>query len=307
MWDGGHGCHPVRPRNVKFFGGGGGAEASSRSGSCSIALQPSGVLNEHSFAERLILYTECYLSLLCSSTRDPSRCWEWRGNGACPHCHQSVFRSLATATVCLENRRFDTEVEVEVENTLRPTVSLGVRLPPGTRHQFFFSLRFFFRHFRVYFVAPYLTRGRVCNFTVAAGPRKRNLARSAISDERSCLSFVSTGTDNIKLRHWVRFRASSIHSNLIHIFIYGLFNDGARGMVSWLRHYSMSRKIAGFILEKCRWILHFAYCFQPYNGPWVDSASNKNEYQLSFLGGGVKRCRRVRVTTSPPFMSLLSG
>jgi hypothetical protein len=60
-------------------------------------------------------------------------------------------------------------VEVEVEVNLRPTVSrpvcLGVRHPSGTRDQFFFLLEISFRHFRVYyFVAPSLTRGRVCNF-----------------------------------------------------------------------------------------------------------------------------------------------
>jgi hypothetical protein len=40
----------------------------------------------------------------------------------------------------------------------------GVRLPSGTRDQFFFLLETSFRQLRVcYFVAPSLTRGRVCN------------------------------------------------------------------------------------------------------------------------------------------------
>jgi hypothetical protein len=52
--------------------------------------------------------------------------------------------------------------------TLRPTVSrpvcLGVRRPSGTRDQFFFLLEIFFKQLRdCYFVAPFLTRGRVCN------------------------------------------------------------------------------------------------------------------------------------------------
>jgi hypothetical protein len=56
----------------------------------------------------------------------------------------------------------------EVEVNLRPTVSrpvcLGVRRPSGTRDQFFFLLEIFFKQLRVcYFVAPSLTRGRVCN------------------------------------------------------------------------------------------------------------------------------------------------
>jgi hypothetical protein len=56
----------------------------------------------------------------------------------------------------------------EVEVKLLPTVSrplrLGVRHPSGTHDQFFFLLEILFRQLRVcYFVAPSLTRGRVCN------------------------------------------------------------------------------------------------------------------------------------------------
>jgi hypothetical protein len=56
----------------------------------------------------------------------------------------------------------------EVEVNLRPTVSrpacLGVRRPSGTLDQFFFLLEIPFRRLRdCYFVAPSLTRGRVCN------------------------------------------------------------------------------------------------------------------------------------------------
>jgi hypothetical protein len=66
-------------------------------------------------------------------------------------------------TYLLEAKHF-----YEVEVTLRPTVSRpvcpGVRRPSGTRDQFFFLLEISFRHLRVcYFVAPSLTRGRVCN------------------------------------------------------------------------------------------------------------------------------------------------
>jgi hypothetical protein len=57
---------------------------------------------------------------------------------------------------------------VEVEVNLRPTVSrpvcLGVRRPSGTSDQFFFLLEISFTQLWVcYFVAPSLTRGRVCN------------------------------------------------------------------------------------------------------------------------------------------------
>jgi hypothetical protein len=59
------------------------------------------------------------------------------------------------------------EVEVEIEVNLRPTVSrpvcLGVRRPSGTCDQFFLLLEISLRQLRVcYFVAPSLTRGRVC-------------------------------------------------------------------------------------------------------------------------------------------------
>jgi hypothetical protein len=52
--------------------------------------------------------------------------------------------------------------------TLRPTVSqpvnLGVRRPSGTRDQFHFLLKIFFRQLQVCnFVAPSLTRGSVYN------------------------------------------------------------------------------------------------------------------------------------------------
>jgi hypothetical protein len=63
---------------------------------------------------------------------------------------------------------------IEVEVTLRPTVSRPVRLPvrhpSGTCDQFFFLLDIFFRQLRVcYFVTPSLTRGRVCNLLLLLG------------------------------------------------------------------------------------------------------------------------------------------
>jgi hypothetical protein len=54
-----------------------------------------------------------------------------------------------------------------------------------------------------------------------------------------------------------------------------------------------------------RWIFfQFTYSFQPHYGPGVDSASNRNEYQED--SWGVKRRRRVRLTTLPPSVSRLS-
>jgi hypothetical protein len=60
------------------------------------------------------------------------------------------------------------EYKVKVKVILRPTVSrpvrLGVRQPSGTSEQFFFLLEIFVKQFRLcYFIAPSLTRGRVCN------------------------------------------------------------------------------------------------------------------------------------------------
>jgi hypothetical protein len=62
----------------------------------------------------------------------------------------------------------EVEVEVEVKVDLRLTVNRpfcpGVRHSSGTRDQFFFLLEISFMQLRVcYFVAPSLTRGRVCN------------------------------------------------------------------------------------------------------------------------------------------------
>jgi hypothetical protein len=58
--------------------------------------------------------------------------------------------------------------KVEVEVNLRPTVSrpvrLAVRHPSGTRDKFLFLFEIFFVQLRVCnFVAPFLTRGWVCN------------------------------------------------------------------------------------------------------------------------------------------------
>jgi hypothetical protein len=78
---------------------------------------------------------------------------------------------------------------------LRPIISrpvrLGVRRPSWTRDQFFSLLEFFFETVAVwYFVASSLTRGRVCNFLLLRVPASVVLLLSALSDERSGLSFI---------------------------------------------------------------------------------------------------------------------
>jgi hypothetical protein len=54
---------------------------------------------------------------------------------------------------------------------------LGVKHPFGTRDQFFFLLEISFRQLRVYyFVAPSLTRGRVCNLLrIVSRDRKKGI------------------------------------------------------------------------------------------------------------------------------------
>jgi hypothetical protein len=55
------------------------------------------------------------------------------------------------------------EVEVNLRQTVGRPVCPGDRRPSGTRDKFFFLLEISFRQSRLcYFVAPSLTRGRVC-------------------------------------------------------------------------------------------------------------------------------------------------
>ena len=53
---------------------------------------------------------------------------------------------------------------------------------------------------------------------------------------------------------------------------------------SWLRHCATSRKVAVSIPDGVIGIFHLHHSFRPSYGPWVDSASNRNEYQEYFLG-----------------------
>jgi len=44
----------------------------------------------------------------------------------------------------------------------------------------------------------------------------------------------------------------------------------------------------GFDSRWCHWNVSLTQSFRPHYGPGVNSASNRNEYQEYFLGGGVK-------------------
>ena len=71
---------------------------------------------------------------------------------------------------------------------------------------------------------------------------------------------------------------------------------GARGgAVEALRYNPEGR---GFDSRWCHWNFSLTSSFRPHYGPGVDSASNRNEYQVYFLGGKGGRC--VGLTTLPP-------
>ena len=55
-------------------------------------------------------------------------------------------------------------------------------------------------------------------------------------------------------------------------------------MAQWLRRYATNRKVAGSISDGVIGIFHW---HNPSDGPGVDSASHRNEYQEDFLGVNV--------------------
>jgi hypothetical protein len=62
-----------------------------------------------------------------------------------------------------------------------------------------------------------------------------------------------------------------------------------RAVAYWLRHYATNRQVAGSIPDGVIGIFQWQP-FPPHYGPGVDSASNRNEYQVYL--------RRVKVASA---------
>jgi hypothetical protein len=95
--------------------------------------------------------------------------------------HSSIF--IFKWLISNENKYIsEYEVEVNLRPTVRWPVCPGVRRPSGTCDQFFFRHEISCRQLRLcYFVAPSLTRGRVCNLLLNcfwALPEQSLLSRS---------------------------------------------------------------------------------------------------------------------------------
>jgi hypothetical protein len=116
-----------------------------------------------------------YQLCICSATKE---------NHGKPWSNGPVSGPSGCKLTSSQQSGFKSEVEVEVN--LRPTVSRpvcpGVRRPCGTCDQFFFRHVISCRQLRLcYFVAPSLTRGRVCNLLLNlfwALPEQSLLGRS---------------------------------------------------------------------------------------------------------------------------------
>jgi hypothetical protein len=55
-------------------------------------------------------------------------------------------------------------------------------------------------------------------------------------------------------------------------------------VAQWLRYCATNQEVAGSIPDGVIGIFHWHKSFCSYNGPGVDSDSNRNEYQENFLG-----------------------
>jgi hypothetical protein len=66
---------------------------------------------------------------------------------------------------------------------------------------------------------------------------------------------------------------------------------------SSLKYYKMGTPLSNCATSR-KIVGSFTYAFQPHCGPAVDSASDRNEYQVYLLEGTGGQC--VRLTTLPP-------
>jgi hypothetical protein len=149
---------------------------------------------------------------------------------------------------------------VDVEVNLRPTVSrpvcLGVRRPSGTRDQFFFLLEISLRQLRrCYFVAPSLTRGRVCNLVYNCFwvlPKQSLLGRSPteLTSIIYCLIWDSPNLEGqvpVFTRISPRYRWPSYTSgNWVPFFIYVWDKAQFHPVTSHSSVTSISRRLTGW-------------------------------------------------------------
>ena len=74
------------------------------------------------------------------------------------------------------------------------------------------------------------------------------------------------------------FKNQNVFVKYIYIYIYISY------MAQWLRCCATNRKVAGSIPAGVNGFFIDFKCFRSHYGPGVDSASNRNEYQVYFLG-----------------------
>jgi len=70
---------------------------------------------------------------------------------------------------------------------------------------------------------------------------------------------------------------------LLFNFVNYVFLSGT-AVAQWLRCWATNRKVAGSIAGGVSGFFIDIKSFRSHYGPWVDSVSNRNEYQEHFLG-----------------------
>jgi len=79
---------------------------------------------------------------------------------------------------------------------------------------------------------------------------------------------------------------------------------GWTAVAQWLRFCATNQKVAGSIPAGVRGFFIDIKSFRSHNGPGLDQASNRNEYQEYFHGGKGGRC--VGLTTLTPFGAVVT-